>query len=104
MFGTRYAVSVLMFCNCAVKPLPVFPVCIDLSQLFYITSSLESHPYKLCVVISGVSFLKVLFSCIIHSEFLILTHYIPKMMVSEKNYTVTVMFLECKLVVTYPYW
>jgi len=59
MFGTRYAVSVLMFCNCAVKPLPIFPVCINLSHLFYITSSLESYPYKQCIIISGVSFLKV---------------------------------------------
>jgi len=75
-----------MFCNRAVKSLSIFPVCINLLQLFYITSSSESHPYKWCIVISGVSFLKVLFSCIIHSEFLILTHCIPKMMVSENNY------------------
>lgn len=104
MFGTRYAVSVLMFCNRAVKPLSSFPVCINLSQLPYITSSPESHPYKQCIIISGVSFPKVLFFCVIHSEFLILTRFIPKMMVSEKYCTVTVMFLECKVVVTYPYW
>lgn len=100
----RYAFSVLMFCNRAVKPPSIFPVCINLSQLSYITSSPESHPYKRFIIISGVSFLRMLFSCVIHSEFLLLTHCIPKMMLSEKNYTLTVMFLGCKVVVTYLYW
>lgn len=104
MFGTRYAVSVLMFYNHAVKPLSSFPLCIKLSQLPYITFSPESHPYKQCIITSGVSFLKVLFYCIIHSQFLILACFIPKMMVSEKYCTVTLMFLECKVVVAYPYW
>jgi len=99
-----YSFGVLMFYNRAGKPLSIFPACINVSQLLYITSSPERHPYKWCVIISGVSFLKVLFYCIIRSEFLILTCSIPKMMVSEKYYTVTVMFLECKVVVTYPYW
>jgi len=99
-----YSFGVLMFYNRAGKTLSIFPACINLSQLLYITSSPESRPYKWCVIISGVSFLKVLFYWVIHSEFLILTCCIPKMMVSEKYYTVTVMFLECKVVVTYPYW
>ena len=104
MFGTIYAVSALMFCNRAVKPLSIFPVCVILSQLLYITSSSESHPYKWCIIISVVSFLNMLFYCISHSEFLDLTRSIPRMMVSEKNYKAAVMFLECIVVVTFPYW
>jgi hypothetical protein len=41
-------------------------------------------------------FLKVLFSCVGHSEFLVLAHNVPGMMVFEKkNIESSVMFLDC---------
>jgi hypothetical protein len=86
MCGTRYAVSLLTFCNlCAVKPLSIIPVCIIFPQLLYIFSGPEGHPYKQCIIMSDASFLKVSFYCVSCSEFLVLTHNIPRMMVSEKK-------------------
>jgi hypothetical protein len=56
--------------------------------------------YKQCIIISHASFLEVSFSCISHSEFLVPTHYIHGMIVTE-IYIVKVnwCFLECTVAV-----
>lgn len=45
----------------------------------------KNHQYEQCITVSGASFLKVLFYHINHSEFLFLTHNIPRMIVSEEK-------------------
>jgi hypothetical protein len=59
-------------------------------RLFFVT---VHCPYKQCIIISDASFYKMLFSHISHSEFLVLTHNILGMIVSEKNSESKVMFL-----------
>jgi hypothetical protein len=56
---------------------------------------LTQRPYKQCIIISDALFLKVLFSHDNHSEFLVPTHNIQGMIVSEKNSESKLMFLEC---------
>jgi hypothetical protein len=45
----------------------------------------KNCPREQCIIILDVSFLKVLFSHISHSEFLVLTHSIFEMVISEKD-------------------
>jgi hypothetical protein len=59
------------------------------------------HPYNQRIIILDAVFLKVSLSHIIHSEFLVLTHSVPGMLISEgkKNSKSKVISLECTVVV-----
>ena len=71
--------------NSTVKPLSVIPICIISLQLSFISSGPHNFPHKQCIIISDISFYKVLFSHISLSEFPVLTHNIPKMIIFEKE-------------------
>ena len=64
-----------------------------------------NHPHKQNIIISDAPFHKVLVYHVNHSEFLVLTHNIPEMTVSDKrNSTSNVMFVKCRVALTCPHW
>jgi hypothetical protein len=68
-----------------VKPLSIGSICIAFPQVSFIFLVPINSPYKQCIIISDASFLDVSFYCISCSEFLVLTHNIPGMIVSKKK-------------------
>lgn len=68
-----------------VKPLSIFLVCIVFVQLSFISYFLKSGPYEHYYIILDAAFLKVLFSQVDYSEFLVLTHSILKISFQENN-------------------
>jgi hypothetical protein len=68
-----------------------------------VSSVLAQGPYEECIIISNASYLEVLFSLISHSEFLVLTHSIHGMMISEKNSESKLVFLECTVALICPH-
>ena len=80
-----------------------FPTCIIFLRHSFLPV-LKIHPHEQCINVSGASFLKVLYDSINHSDCLVLTHNIPRKIISEeKTVKATMTFLECKTVVTYCY-
>lgn len=65
---------------------------------------LKKYPNKSCIFKLETTFLEVFFNCIIHFEFLLLTHNISAMCFWEKNSQITVMLLVCQAVIPCPYW
>jgi hypothetical protein len=68
-----------------VKPLSVIPKCIVFLQVSSFPLVLAQCPYKECIIISDALFLEVSFSSINYSEFLVPTHNIRGIIVSEKS-------------------
>jgi hypothetical protein len=90
-----------LYASIAAKSLTIFPVCIIfLCHSFLLVPKI--HPHEQCINVSGTSFLKVLYDSISLSDFLVLTHNIPRKIISEeKNSESNMTFLECKIVITY---
>jgi len=64
---------------------PLFPhayFCHKCNSLLLIP---KNCPHKGCVIIKDILLLEVLFYCISCSEFLVLTYYIPRIIISDKN-------------------
>jgi hypothetical protein len=78
-----------------VKPLSIVSLYTVFLQVLFIVSGLVHDPYKQSIIISDLSFLKISFSLISDSEFLVLTHNFPRMIVLRKKYQGKVKFLEC---------
>jgi hypothetical protein len=88
-----------------VKPSLIAPLHTVFPQESLIFLAPINCPNEQNIIISDVSFLKVLVYHVNHSEFLVLTHNIPEMTVSDKrNSTSNVMFVKCRVALTCPYW
>jgi hypothetical protein len=68
-----------------VKSISIVLVCIVFVQLLFISYCLRNGPYEHCYVILDSTFLKVLFSQVDYSEFLVQTHSILKISFQESN-------------------
>jgi hypothetical protein len=73
-----------LYASIVVKPLSIFPICIIFLRHSCLLV-LQIHSHEQCINVSGASCLKVLYDSINLSEFLVQTHNIPRMIISEEK-------------------